>query len=87
MNYNHDSENNLEIQGKILMFLHTPMNLKDLIRKMFMDYRVVKNDVLRNLNYLIVAKRAVVRRKQMFYVHQEAPKPYIRKNGGKEVKK
>ena len=83
MEYNHESENNIEIQGKILMSLTDPMTLKGLIKKMRLDHRIRKNDVLRNVNYLTVHKMALVRRHDLLYLEQDDPGKYIRKHGGK----
>lgn len=87
MEYNHESEKNLEIQGMILMALQTPMRLPDLIRKCRIEYRVRKNDVIRNCNYLMVRKMAVVARKHFLYLEQDAPRKYVRKVGSKMEEK
>lgn len=84
MEYNHETEKNLEIQGKILMELIIPSNLKDLIKKMRLNHRLRKNDVIRNLNYLMVRKMAVVNRKRVLYLEQDDPGRYIRKHGGSQ---
>lgn len=83
-NYNHESERNLEIQGSILIQLIVPMTIKDLKKKMLIEHRISKTDVIRNLNYLMVRKMAVVRRKNLYYLEKNDPGRYIRKHGGKE---
>ena len=85
MEYNHETEENLEIQGKILMELINPMSLHDLVNKMRLDHRIRKNDILRNSNYLIVAKGAIIHRKHVLYLEQDDPGRYVRKHGGKEA--
>lgn len=79
MEYNHETEKNIEIQGNILVSLITPMSLKTLIKKMSLDYRTRKNDVLRNSNYLAVAKGAIIIRKGVLYLEKDAPARYVRK--------
>lgn len=84
MEYNHETEKNLEIQGTILMELLSPTNLTDLIKKMRLNHRIRKNDIIRNSNYLIVAKGAVVIRKGILYLEQDDPGRYVRKRESKE---
>ncbi len=77
--YNHESEKNLETQGTILIKLITPMSLKELIKTMLLDHRTNKTDTIRNVNYLMVRKNAVVSRKHILYLERNDPGRYVRK--------